>query len=105
MARLKVLPCALYDSSTGFSAAALTGCFGLPSSNGTVFFISAHTAFDTVMAAPLYDSVNGVTISLFVSTPVAAPSGIGASMCAPSSSPLRTRSNSTFQLACASSVT
>ena len=65
MARLKVLPCALYDSSTGFSAAALTGCFGLPSSNGTVFFISAHTAFDTVMAAPLDDSVNGVTISLF----------------------------------------
>ena len=37
----------------GFSAAALTGCFGLPFSTGTVSFISAHTAFDTVMAAPL----------------------------------------------------
>ena len=48
---------------------------------------------------------NGVTTSAWVPKPMVAPIAWPASMCAPSSSPSITRSSSTFQLACASTVT
>ena len=57
------------------------------------------------MALPLRSIENGVMMCALVPKPMVAPSGWPASMCAPSSSPVITRSSSTFQLACGSSVT
>ncbi len=57
------------------------------------------------MPLPLRSMENGVMTCALVPKPMVAPIGWPASMCAPSSSPVITRSSSTFQLACASSVT
>ncbi|MNW05576.1 hypothetical protein D3C71_2018400 [compost metagenome] len=57
------------------------------------------------MALPLRSMEKAVTTSALVPKPMVAPSGWPASMCAPSSSPVITRSSSTFQLAWASRLT
>ena len=107
MAILNGLPAALNFSSAGLSASAEIGCTGLPCASlaATPAFISSQTSLETVMALPLRSMLKPVTTSAFVPMPIVAPSGWPASMCAPSSSPVITRSRMTFQLACGSSVT
>ena len=76
-------------STTGFSASARIGCFGLPSAPvGTCAFIAVHTSLATVMPLPFRSIENAVTTCAFVPMPIVAPSGWPASMCAPSSSPV-----------------
>ncbi len=72
---------------------------------GMFGFIISQTSLETVMPLPFRSIENGVMICALVPKPMVAASGWPASMCAPSSSPVITRSSSTFQLACASSVT
>ena len=97
---------ARYASTTGFSASALIGCTGLPSApSGTCFFIAAQTSFATVIAVAVQVHRERGDDVRRVPKPMVAPSGWPASMCAPSSSPVITRSSSTFQFACGSSVT
>ena len=93
-------------SIAGRSVSALIGCTGLPpASFGICGFIIAQISLETVMALPLRSIENGVMMCALVPKPIVAAIGWPASMWAPSSSPVMTRSSSTFQLACASSVT
>ena len=102
----KGLPAALNWSITGFSAPAFTGRTGLPcASLGTLGSICCQTALETVMALPFRSMLKAVMMSAFVPMPIVAPSGWPASMCEASSSPVITRSSTTFQLAWGSSVT
>ena len=67
MPMLKGLPSALNFSITGFSAAALIGCFTLPSaSTSSCGFIIAQTSLETVMPLPFRSIEKGVTICALV---------------------------------------
>ncbi len=99
-------PLARNFSSTGCSDSARIGCAGRPcASFGKAACISAHTSFETVVALPFRSMLNALTTSAFVPNPMVAPMGWPASRCAPSSSPVMSRSRITFQFACGSSVT
>lgn len=99
-------PASLYFFTMGASAAAETGRGGFGLFNfGLASCICFQRSLETVMPLPFKSMLNGVITFAFVPMPMVAAIGWPASMCAPASSPLMTRSSNIFQFACASSET